>query len=85
MNQQPIVGSSRPAASNGKSPARTYEQIGSDRLLSIQNVSETLGVCPVTASKIMKESGRSITLHRKIYILESSFLAYLREQEAEAC
>ena len=85
MNQVRLSGATKPAASNGKPAARTYEQIGSDRLLGIQNVSETLGVCPVTASRIMKESGRSITLHRKIYILESSFLAFLREREVEAC
>lgn len=57
------------------------ERIGSDRLLSIQNVSEITGFCPVIASRLMKESGREIVLHRRKYILESSLLAYLREME----
>ena len=55
--------------------------VGSDRLLSIQNVSEITGFCPVIASRLMKESGREIVLHRRKYILESSLLAYLREME----
>lgn len=55
--------------------------VGSDRLLSIQNVSEITGFCPVVASRLMKESGREIVVHRRKYILESSLLAYLRELE----
>ena len=39
------------------------------------------GFCPVTASKFMKESGRSLTLHRRVFILESSFYSYLHELE----
>ena len=39
------------------------------------------GLSPVTASKLMKESGRAIALHRRVYILESSFYAYLHELE----
>ena len=57
------------------------ERIGSDRLLSIQNVSEITGFCPVVASRLMKESGREIVVHRRKYLLESSLLAYLRELE----
>ena len=63
-----------------ESAPRTYEPLGNDRLLSIQNIAETLGVCPVTASKIIKESGRGILLLRRVFILESCFLAYLRER-----
>lgn len=59
------------------------ERIGSDRLLSIQNVSEITGFCPVVASRLMKESGREIVVHRRKYILESSLLAYLRELERQ--
>ncbi len=34
----------------------------------------------------MKESGRAIALHRRIFILESSFFSYLRELEVcEPC
>ena len=57
------------------------ERIGSDRLLSIQKVSEITGFCPVVASRLMKESGREIVVHRRKYILGSSLLAYLRELE----
>ena len=59
--------------------------LGDDRIMSISDVAETLGVCPVTASKIIKESGRGITLHRRIFILQSSFMAFLAEREAETC
>lgn len=56
--------------------------IGNDRLLGIEDVATILDVCPVTASCVMKESGRSIVLHRRVYILETNLLAYLHEQEA---
>ncbi|GEM_PF-5749280 len=65
-------------------PVSTVKQgrnIGNDRLLSIEDVASILHVCPVTASKIMKDTGRSITLRRRIYILESNFLNFLREIE----
>ncbi len=55
--------------------------IGNDKLLSISNIAEILGVCPVTASMVMKDSGRSITIGRRVYILESNFLAFLHEKE----
>ncbi|RHB55754.1 hypothetical protein DW878_05070 [Olsenella sp. AM39-30AC] len=55
--------------------------IGSERLLSIADVCAMTGFCPVTASKFMKESGRSLTLHRRVFILESSFYSYLHELE----
>lgn len=61
---------------------RTTEHIGTDQLLRISTVAERFEVCPVTASKIMDETGHSIVLHRKKYVLESSLYAYLHEQEA---
>ncbi|MEF2860211.1 MAG: hypothetical protein U0N93_08935 [Collinsella sp.] len=63
-----------PAASSGP-------DLGHERLLGISDVSNMTGLSPVTASKLMKESGRAIALHRRIYILESSFFAYLHELE----
>ena len=85
MNKVSVAGTSEPAPQTAQSAPRTYEPLGNDRLMSIKSVSEVLGVCPVTASKIIKESGRGILLHRRLFILESSFMAYLREQEATAC
>lgn len=55
--------------------------IGSDRLLTINDVSRITGLCAPVASELIKETGRAITIHRRIYILESSFLAFLKEQE----
>lgn len=52
-----------------------------ERLLGISDVSKMTGLSPVTASKFMKESGRAIALHRRVYILESSLFAYLHELE----
>ena len=63
-----------PAVSSGP-------DLGHERLLGISDVSNMTGLSPVTASKLMKESGRAIALHRRIYILESSFFAYLPELE----
>ena len=55
--------------------------IGSDRLLTINDVSRITGLCAPVASELIKETGRAITIHRRVYILESSFLAFLKEQE----
>lgn len=66
------------------SPAVSYgHNLGHERLLGISEVCKITGLSPVTASKMMKESGRAIALHRRIYILESSFFAYLHELEVE--
>lgn len=56
--------------------------IGNTRLLGINDVSEMTGTCAVTASKIIDETGRAITLHRRKYVLESALMDYLREMEA---
>lgn len=55
--------------------------LGHERLLGIAEVCKITGLSPVTASKLMKESGRAIALHRRVYILESSFFTYLHELE----
>lgn len=68
-----------PAVSSGPN-------LGHERLLGISDVSNMTGLSPVTASKLMKESGRAIALHRRVYILESSFFKYLQELEvSEPC
>lgn len=69
------------------SPADSFSpSLGHERLLGITEVCKITGLSPVTASKLMKESGRAIALHRRIYILESSFFAYLHELEvSEPC
>lgn len=56
--------------------------IGNTRLFSIGDVAEVMGTCPVTASKIIDETGRAIIIHRKKYVLESALMDYLREKEA---
>lgn len=55
--------------------------IGRERLLGVPEVCQLTGMCPVTASKAMKESGRCIRLHRRLYVLESSFFRWLKELE----
>lgn len=56
-------------------------KLGEDRLLGIKDVSAITGLGGVTASALMRESGREIVMHRRKFILESSLLAYLRELE----
>lgn len=55
--------------------------IGHERLFGIPEICKITGLSPVTVSKLMKESGRIIKLHSRLYMLESSFYEYLRELE----
>ena len=48
--------------------------IGKERLLGVVDVCDITGLSPVTAAKLMRETGRCIRLHRRLYILEASFL-----------
>ena len=82
-----LVESNEPYAAAQASPAVSVNQnLGRERLLGIAEVCKITGLSPVTASRLMKESGRAIALHRRVYILESSFFAYLRELEvSESC
>lgn len=50
-------------------------------LLDRSEVGQLMGVSPATASKIMKESGRSIRIHSRLYIFNDSLFDYLRERE----
>lgn len=64
----------------------TQVLLGSERLLGIPDVCKITGLAEATASKLMKESGRAIRVHSRLYILEQSFFAYLRELEvSEPC
>ena len=73
-----------PYAAVQASPAVSSDSnLGHERLLGIAEVCKITGLSPVTASKLIKESGRAIALPRRIYILESSFFAYLHELEVE--
>lgn len=74
-NEPYVAVQASPAVSSGPN-------LGHERLLSISDVSKMTGLSPVTASKFMKESGRAIALHRRVYILESSLFTYLHELEA---
>lgn len=77
------VDSIEPCAAAKVAPAApNNSNIGRERLLGISEVCALTGLSPVTASKLMKETGRAINVHRRIYILESSFYAYLRELES---
>lgn len=60
-------------------PARAPRQ--AERLLGISDVCNMTGLAPVTASKLMKETGRALRIHGRVFVLESSFFAYLREME----
>lgn len=79
-----MIGEPEPYVAVQASPADfSSPGLGRERLLGIAEVCKITGLSPVTASKLMKESGRAIALHRRIYILESSFFAYLHELEVE--
>lgn len=77
-----MVEPDEPYAAVQASPAVSVNpNLGRERLLGISDVSQMTGLSPVTASKFMKESGRAIALHRRVYILESSLFEYLHELE----
>lgn len=57
------------------------QQLGRERLLSLADICNMTGWCPVTASRFLDESGRKLKLHGRVFILESSLYAYLRELE----
>lgn len=72
--------------SGGELPLKQREafssaNVATNSLLDRSDVSRLMGVSPTTASKIMKESGRSIRVHSRLYILRDSLFQYLRECE----
>lgn len=66
----------------GVNPAPSHIVLGCERLLGIPDICELTGLGEATVSKLMKESGHCIRLHRRLYLLESSFFSWLKEQEA---
>lgn len=78
-----LADSIEPCAATKVVPAALdNSNLGRERLLGIPDVCALTGLNPVTASKLMKETGRAINVHRRIFILESSFYAYLHDLEA---
>lgn len=71
-------------AKAGATPASSCLVLGRERLLGIPDICELTGLGEATASKLMKESGHCIRLHSRLYLLESSFFSWLKEQEANA-
>lgn len=75
-----------PLSKAGVDAPATRVALGRERLLGIEDVCDITGLGEVTASKLMKESGRAIRLHRRLYVLESSFFSFLHEKEVtEPC
>lgn len=60
---------------------RKPEPIEKQRLLSIKEVAAYLGVCYVTASKIMRESGKAMRIGNRIMIQERHLAQYLKGLE----
>lgn len=67
---------------NGNGCKPLGRDIGDDCVYGINDVSKLLGTCPVTASKIIDETGKAITIRRKKYVLRSSLMEYLHKKEA---
>ena len=59
-------------------PKPMGQPLGNDRILSVSDVSHIMGCCPSVASKIMHETGHCLTVHSRLYLLESELLRYIR-------
>lgn len=70
-----------PTTEAGVNTPATHVVLGRERLLGIPDICEITGLAEATASKLMKESGRAIRVHSRLFILETSFFNYLRELE----
>lgn len=71
------------AKNNAANPARPGMQIGDDRLLGISDVAQIFNICEPKASELMKLSGHHVVYARKVYILESNLLAFVKKLEVE--
>lgn len=79
-----MVDSTVPKAGVAPAPARVV--LGRERLLGVPEIRELTGLGEVAAASLMKESGRCLRLHSRLYVIESSFFAYLHELEVnEPC
>lgn len=56
------------------------QPLGNDRLLSIDDVSKIMGFCPITASRFMKETGYAVIIRRRVFILESNLVKYIKSR-----
>ena len=64
-------------------PTRPGKPLGNDRLLGISDVAEIFNICEPKASELMKLSGHHVVYARKIYILESNLLSFVKELEVD--
>lgn len=65
----------------GITPASPRIVLGRERLLGVTEVRELTGLGEVAAASLMKESGRCLKLHSRLFVIESSFFEYLHELE----
>lgn len=79
----PTPSTSKEKISSESTPELIGKPIGNDRLFTISDVANILNVSSVTASMIMKDSGYSITIGRRVYILESNFIHFLNNKKEE--
>lgn len=62
--------------------SRPNESMDIETLLDVSDIQALTGLCKPIARKLMRESGHCVTLHRHLYVLESSFFNYLHKLEA---
>lgn len=74
-----MVDSTVPKA--GVMPAPPRIVLGRERLLGATEIRELTGLGEVAAASLMKESGRCLKLHSRLFVIESSFFEYLHELE----
>ena len=74
-----MVDSTVPKA--GVMPAPPRIVLGHERLLGVTEIRELTGLGEVAAASLMKESGRCLKLHSRLFVIESSFFEYLHERE----
>lgn len=65
----------------GITPASPRSVLGRERLLGVTEIRELTGLGEVAAASLMKESGRCLKLHSRLFVIESSFFEYLHELE----
>ena len=79
-----MVDSTVPEA--GITPAPSRVVLGRERLLGVPEIRDLTGLGEVTAASLMKETGCCLKLHSHLYVIESSFFAYLHRLEvSEPC
>lgn len=64
--------------------SRAYEPIETQRILCTKEVAAYLGVCAVTASKIMHSSGKAFRLGNRLLIKERNLREYLHSLEGQS-